>query len=335
MKALTAGQKISSKLAVATFVSVLLLILVGATVRITGAGMGCPDWPTCFGRIIPPTNISQLPANYKEIYAKPGYEKVADFNPMHTWIEYGNRLFSAVIIGPIAIAFAISSFAWWKRDRTIVMYAFIILILIGFEAWLGKEVVASNLKSTKITTHLIMAMVILTLSLFAAQKTMKASNHSAVKALPKHFSAPLYMSFVLLICQILLGTYVRGEVDSIADINGEAARNSWILGANTFFPIHKIVTYAVVASYIWLTVKMLQQREEFKTWIFTGFTIGLAGQLFTAFFLVYFGYPAVAQLLHLTFAMVLFSCHIYLMGRHWLAAKTATEEIGLKKINFA
>lgn len=335
MKALTAGQKISSKLAVATFVSVFLLILIGGTVRITGAGMGCPDWPTCFGRIIPPTHISQLPANYKEIYAKPGYEVVADFNPVHTWIEYGNRLFSAVITGPVAVAFAISSFAWWKRDRTIVFFAFVILLMIGFEAWLGKEVVASNLKSAKITTYLLVAMAILTLSLFTALKAIKEGNEKVWQVMPKHFSAPLYIGFVLLVCQILLGTYVRGEVDAIADANGVTLRSSWLLSANTYFPVHKMLTYAVTASYIWLGVKMLQHRQDFKTWILAGLVIGLAGQLFTALFLVNFGFPAAAQLLHLAFAMVLFSCHIYLIGKHWLGAKTATEEIGFEKVNYA
>ncbi len=334
MKALTAGQKISSKLAVATFVSVFLLILVGATVRITGAGMGCPDWPTCFGRIIPPTDISQLPANYKELYAKPGIE-IADFNPLHTWIEYCNRLFSAVITGPIAIAFAISSFSWWKRDRSFVLYAFVIIGLIGFEAWLGKEVVASNLKSAKITTHLVMAMVILTLSLFTALKALKVSGKDRLQALPKHFSAPLYMGFILLVIQILLGTYVRGEVDAIADASGEAMRGSWLLSANKYFPVHRLFTYIVLACYIWLAVKMLQHKDQFSKWVFIGFAAGLAGQLFSAVLLVYFGYPAVAQLLHLTFAMILFSCHVYLMGRQWLSTQPAAEEIGLNKVKYA
>ena len=49
----------------------------------TGSGMGCPDWPKCFGSWIPPTNISELPINYKEIYSNRGYDKL-DFNVFNT-----------------------------------------------------------------------------------------------------------------------------------------------------------------------------------------------------------------------------------------------------------
>src|SRR6185295_1965554 len=108
------------RLTILALLAVYILILVGGIVRSTGSGMGCPDWPTCFGRFIPPTSVSQLPDDYKEQYAAYRNKKnekfarylsligldntaqqilsdksilvEADFNPSKTWIEYFNRL---------------------------------------------------------------------------------------------------------------------------------------------------------------------------------------------------------------------------------------------------
>jgi cytochrome c oxidase assembly protein subunit 15 len=107
------------RLSVSTLVAVYVLILVGGIVRSTGAGMGCPDWPKCFGRWVPPTSVSELPADYKRIYAMHREKKNQrfakylttfgmtdtaqnilndesillenDFNPVKTWIEYVGR----------------------------------------------------------------------------------------------------------------------------------------------------------------------------------------------------------------------------------------------------
>ena len=58
-----------SRISLITLLAVYVLILVGGIVRSTGSGMGCPDWPKCFGNWVPPISAEELPDNYQEIYA--------------------------------------------------------------------------------------------------------------------------------------------------------------------------------------------------------------------------------------------------------------------------
>ena len=83
------------KFAILSLISIYLLILAGGIVRSTGSGMGCPDWPKCFGRFIPPTKVEELPLHYEVIYQEKLHGEIA-FNATKTWIEYINRLLGAL-----------------------------------------------------------------------------------------------------------------------------------------------------------------------------------------------------------------------------------------------
>ena len=126
------------KSAILALVLVYLVIAAGAIVRMTGSGMGCPDWPKCFGHYIPPTHASELEwaakKNYKEgqiiilneslrvaksdfvtgtIYASENWEPYvkhayAKFNPVKTWIEYINRLVTVLLGIPMLLMTVLS-----------------------------------------------------------------------------------------------------------------------------------------------------------------------------------------------------------------------------------
>jgi cytochrome c oxidase assembly protein subunit 15 len=183
-----------------TVVAVYLLILVGGIVRSTGSGMGCPDWPKCFGNWVPPTKASELPANYKEIYTaqrvaknrklartlqRLGFAQVAgsifahptqyietDFNAVKTWIEYVNRLLGA-LIGVFVFLTVVFAWPYWRRDRAIFWLALASFLLTGVQGYLGSLVVSTNLLPVMVTIHMALALVIVALLLYAVARARR------------------------------------------------------------------------------------------------------------------------------------------------------------------
>lgn len=227
------------KVATATVIATLFLILVGGLVRASGAGLGCPDWPKCFGMWIPPTSVDQLPAGYD----------VQSFNVVHTWTEYVNRLTGVVIGLLITITFFLS-FRYRKRDPWIPASSFLAFLLVLVQGWLGGQVVRSGLHEGLITLHMVLAMVIVNILLFAAWRSnrerLRVDLPLKVKQWVGRWGVVL---FVLLSIQLVLGTQVREMVDLIKNAADPLPRDAWIDALEGWrYPLHRSFSWLVMGA---------------------------------------------------------------------------------------
>ena len=129
------------KLAAATIVSTVLLVTIGVVVRATGSGMGCPDWPLCHNGVLPPLDDYQA------------------------WLEWIHRTVAAVI-GFEILGLAILAWLDHRDRRSILWPTLAAVLLVGFQAWLGRETVRLNNSGESVTAHLAAAMALLGLLVF-------------------------------------------------------------------------------------------------------------------------------------------------------------------------
>ncbi len=297
------------KFAIATILSVYLLIFIGGVVRATGSGMGCPDWPKCFGQWIPPTSVNQLPINYQEIFGAKLKGEV-EFNAFKTWTEYVNRLFGVLIGIFIFISFILSYKKYRKSNRKVVYLSLFALLLVIFEGWLGSKVVSSELHPVLITAHMLLSLVIVALlleSLFAAE--WQNSNITIINNSGNQFL--LLLILILSIGQLLLGTQVRESIDQLY-LNG-IPRLEWFskLGGNIY--THISLGLLIVISTLFTYFKLvIQINIKFKPilkivllLVITEFCIGAVLGIFRM--------PAFAQPFHLTIGTLIIGLIYFLL----------------------
>lgn len=326
------------KLIKSTLVAVYFLILVGGIVRSSGSGMGCPDWPTCFGQWVPPTSVDQLPKNYKETYAEYRHKKnqrfaeylrvlgfgdtankimadesirvEADFNPLKTWIEYVNRLVG-VIIGFLIFLVFIFSWRYRKTDSKLTVLAFSTFLLVGFQGWIGSFVVSTNLTPWTITFHMFLALVLVALLIYLMHLTQEQ------KMDVYHSDGGMVMRVLLISCalvlavQILFGTQVREEIDLIAaEI---PIRENWIAALGMKFIIHRSFSWLVLIFHAILMVKLwkMSGANRFALTII----LLILGTILTGAGMAWFAVPPVLQPVHLLLATITFGMQFLLMLR--------------------
>lgn len=312
------------KLSLSTLVAVYVLILVGGVVRSTGSGMGCPDWPRCFGSWVPPTDVSQLPPDYKEIYADYRHQKnvrfarylrmfgmgatadqllrdesvliEADFNPTKTWIEYFNRI-TGVTIGILITAVFAYSLKFRKTDRRVTIVALASLMLVIFTGWIGSFVVSTNLTPWTITLHMFLALALVALLVWLVHISAPRRETYYVPTAYWWLTACI----AVLLVQILLGTQVREAIDSVSRV---APRDQWISAIHDDFVIHRSFSWIVLLLHAGLIFN-LRKGEAFRSFQVSLIALILA-TILTGVGLAWFSVPAVLQPVHLLLATVCF-----------------------------
>jgi len=272
------------------------VILAGSVVRTTQSGMGCPDWPHCFGKLIPPLSAADLPADYQKYLDKQNIDKV--YNPFHAWTEYINRLLTG-LLGVWIFVHVIWSFKkFYRSQQNIFWWSASLLLLTAFEAWLGKIVVDSNLAVFKITAHMLPALAVAAVPVIILNKI-----NNAEKIENKQLKIISTITLILVLIQIILGTEVRSQIDVISQSFNYVNRELWIGKLDNFFMMHIIFSFIVSIICIYLFWRALAYQSLHKTAICI--LIFVLSTMFLGMIMAFLHIPAFAQPLHLLFSSLL------------------------------
>jgi cytochrome c oxidase assembly protein subunit 15 len=293
------------KFATLSILSIYLLILAGGIVRSTGSGMGCPDWPKCFGRFIPPTKVSELPLHYEVIYQDKLHGEVL-FNPTKTWIEYINRLIGA-LTGLIVL---ITTVLAWKEGRKVFLPTLAGLLLILANAVLGKYVVDSFLLPGVVTAHMLLSIGVI----YFLVKALNNQTSSTVISLEnRHW---IGINLVIVFVQILLGTQVRENMDHVIKALGEGAKDQWVAQLDLVYIVHRTFSWFIVLGHLILWNKIKKSTlQSYRHGVMVLVGISFA----TGIMMAYFELPLGSQAVHLLISLVLMGWHI----SSWIQTKNA------------
>ena len=336
-------QKAFRSLLKASIFCTYLVIIAGGIVRMTGSGMGCPDWPMCFGQVIPPTELSQLPEDYKDHYIgvrKAKNEKLAkmiaplgltelaehisndpsvyeetDFIWQRTWIEYINRLAGATLGILLLLAFY-RSLTYWKENKSIPILVFIVIITTGFQGWMGSIVVSTNLLPGVLTAHMILAFAVIAGLVHLHVKTAPGFRSPASLKIDNTMRYALGALIVLTLVQVLFGTQVRQQIDIISKSLEHGQRELWIAQLDWVFKLHRSFSILLLIGNGWVCYQIYKYLSHYFAVYRAGIYLGAFVTVATisGIIMAYFSVPSWAQPLHLVLSCLIFGAQVYLFS---------------------
>ncbi|MEE4331743.1 MAG: COX15/CtaA family protein [Wenzhouxiangella sp.] len=316
-----------NRLALAAAILTFIVIVLGAWVRLTDAGLGCPDWPGCYGELTwPKTEESIAAAN----------ERWAD-RPVETGkaIREMVHRYAATLLGLMILILA--GLAWRRRHdpRQPVVLPFVLLAVVIFQGMLGMWTVTLLLKPAIVLAHLAGGM--LTFSLLAWLFFKTRPERPSPNLLQRRLTLPLTIGLLVLIGQILLGGWTSTNYAALAcpdfptctgrwlpDTNFSEAFTIWrevgvdyeggILDQDARVAIHlthRIGALVVIAVFAWLLARLFTTPAMrlpagiLSTLLVTQITLGVLN--------VVMSLPLWVAVAHNGVAALLLACMVYLL----------------------
>lgn len=311
------------RIALAAFVFLEVLITAGAVVRATGSGMGCPDWPFCYGCWIPPTSVEQIDftkldiAKYQRKAERWGRDPAtitpetlrSEFNPVATWTEFVNRLTSLPLTLAV-LATCIAAVGQWRQGRkSVLVLSLVALALLLVNAWLGARVVYSGLSPGVITTHMALAIAMLCVLVFVAWRgtgepwTLPLSGPAAAST-----KLLAWLLFAAVVIEGIMGSQVREMTDELAKIHVGENRAQWVgeLEGTWVYLVHRSFSWAVLAVAVAFGLKARQSLGRLG-WLERWIIALVLAQMVLGLVLSQIGIVMSAQILHIVLSSLLVS----------------------------
>ncbi len=299
------------KLVFMTWFLTLDLIMFGAFVRLTDSGLGCPDWPGCYGKITPLAASGHIE---KALAAMP-YGAVS-FSK--AWIEMIHR-YAGSILGMMIIAIVYLACRYRARlghSPRLAIVAFLAVCLQGaFGAW----TVTHRLMPVVVTSHLLGGMTLLAIMTWLAARER---GHAPVAAAARAWRPWMAFGFVLLLIQIALGGWVSTNYAALACMDFPTCHGQWLPtmdfrdGYSLIRGLGLLPTGAMISQYALTAIHWTHRNFAFVVFVYLGTLAwkmrrdpGLRGpshlllglllaQLFTGLTTIFFQWPLPIAVLH-------------------------------------
>ena len=208
--------KAGFRLALLATLLALMVVLLGAYTRLTHSGLGCPDWPGCYGFISVPSTDAQLA--HAELHFPEAPVEAAK-----GWSEMVHR-YCAGTLGCLILLLAVRAWKQRKRhDQPLKLPLFILLVVI-IQAAFGMWTVTLKLWPQVVTAHLMGGFATLSL-LFLL--TLRLSGSLPALAIPRRLQRWATAGLVLVIMQIALGGWVSSNYAAVACVDLPTCHGQW------------------------------------------------------------------------------------------------------------